>query len=438
MIVSLLYNGALLLYALCFLPKMLWQWCVRGKYHESFLARLGFALPQIEIPPGKKLLWIHAVSMGETRAVIPLYQLLRQSYPDLLIAISSTTETGHREAKRYMPEASAHFYLPFDFSWIMKKYIDHLRPSYLLLVESDLWYHLLLYAKKHEARLFLINGKISERSTRRFRCVPFFTQRLFSLFDLLCVQDAAYRERFLSCGAPSEKLHVTGNIKLDAQSPLFTPGQKQHFMQELGISPMDRIFVIISTHEPEEEWLLTALKPLWEQIAYFKVLLIPRHPDRFSQVAALLQRKQIPSLIYSQRDRASPTEKREASVILIDGMGLVYSCLQVAECALVAGSFVTHVGGHNIFEPILYGVPVLFGPHMQAQRELQQIILEAGAGRQITLPELPGQLLAWYQHPEQRRPYVEVCQSLRQQVQGATQRTFAAIRPFLFSKKFEL
>src|SRR5580704_8718597 len=134
---SFFYDVLLLLYALCLLPKLLWERCFHGKYKESLKARLGMSLPKIEIPQGKKLLWIHAISMGETRAVIPLYQLLRQRHPDMLFAISSTTEAGHAEAKRCMPEAIAHFYLPFDFSWNMKRCIKELQPSYLLLVESD-------------------------------------------------------------------------------------------------------------------------------------------------------------------------------------------------------------------------------------------------------------------------------------------------------------
>src|SRR5690348_14595786 len=115
---SFLYNCILFLYALCILPKFLWQWCIVGKYRESLKQRLGIVLPSITLAPGEKIFWIHAISMGETRAVIPLFHLLHKQFPDVKILLSSTTETGHEEAKRSLPEAASHFFLPFDFSWI--------------------------------------------------------------------------------------------------------------------------------------------------------------------------------------------------------------------------------------------------------------------------------------------------------------------------------
>lgn len=424
---SFFYDGLLFLYALCLLPKIIWERCVHGKYRETLKARLGLSLPKIEIPPGKKVVWIHAISMGETRAILPLYRLLCQRHPELLIVISSTTETGYAEAKRSLPEAALHFYLPFDFSWNMKRCVRRLHPSYLILVEADLWYHLLTCAKQEGAHLFLINGKISKRSTERFAKIPFFTRRLFALFDRLCVQNALYCERFLSLGAPQEKLSITGNIKLDA-SPIFLKKEdKEHFAHELGVDRADRVLVIVSTHAPEEEWLLSALAPVWEALASFKVLLIPRHPDRFGEVATLLEKKEIPRVIYSERNTSSFAEKHKARVVLIDAMGLVHSCFQLAEVALVAGSFVSHVGGHNIFEPLPYALPVLFGPYMQGQLDLKQIILEAGAGKEVTLKELPAQILTWYQHSDNLAPYVTACKRLLEQVQGATERTYVAL-----------
>lgn len=424
---SFLYHFILFIYALCLLPKVLWQWCVLGKYRETLRQRFGLVLPEVTLPPGKKLLWIHAISMGETRAVIPLFRLIRECYPDLYIVISSTTETGHAEAKRSMPQAEAHFFLPFDFSWIIKKFMRKLTPSYLILVESDFWYNLLLEAKKQNATVVLINGKVSERSANRFQKIPVFTKRLFSQFDLLCIQSELYRQRFLSLNIPEERLFITGNIKLDVIPKRMTPFEKQAFKEELGISDADRVLVIGSTHEPEEEWLLSALDSVWKQIPSLKVLLIPRHPERFFQVAAHLKKRHIDTLVYSQRAQKKGGER----VVLIDAMGLLNACYQLAEIAIVAGSFVSHVGGHNIFEPIAYHIPVLFGPHMQSQPDFQQLVLQAHAGKQVSLQELPQVILEWLQHPHMREKYVHACEILSAQVQGSTQRTFDHISPYL-------
>ncbi|MFI5334976.1 MAG: 3-deoxy-D-manno-octulosonic acid transferase, partial [Chlamydiales bacterium] len=321
-----------------------------GKYRETLKQRFGLKLPDVSLLPGEKLLWIHAVSMGETRAVIPLFRLIRAQFPHVKIVISTTTETGHAEARRSMPEAKSHFFLPFDFSWIIKKFMRHLRPSCLILVESDIWYHLLNLAKKHGASVLLVNGKISERSTHRFQKIPAFSKQLFSQFDLYCVQNDLYRERFFSLGAPISKLHVTGNIKLDVIAKPMSSTEKQSFKEELGITDTDRVLVIGSSHEPEEEWLLSALDAVWKHIPTLKVVLVPRHPERFSRVAALLHEKHIDTLIYSKRSEKRGGER----VVLIDAMGLLNSCYQIAEVAIVAGSFLPSVGGHNIFEPIIY------------------------------------------------------------------------------------
>ena len=150
---SLIYDIALLLLATIALPKMVWQCLAQGKYRKSLSSRLGFRIPTL--PKDKKVIWIHAVSMGETRAVIPFFRLVRKGFPDALIVISSTTETGHAEAKRSMPEAAAHFFLPLDFSWIVRRVMKRVHPDALILCESDFWYHLISQAKSQGSSLLV-------------------------------------------------------------------------------------------------------------------------------------------------------------------------------------------------------------------------------------------------------------------------------------------
>ena len=413
---SIFYDFLLLVLALLALPKLLWQWFVLGKYRESLRAKLGIALPSFSPKAGQEVIWIHAVSMGETRAVIPLFRMIREAYPDAAIVLSTTTETGNAEAKRSMPEADAHFFLPLDFSWIIRRLFDRIRPTTLILCESDFWYHLLSTAKKRNVNLALVNGKISERSCKRFQKFPFFSRRIFSNFDTLCVQNELYRDRFIAMGVPPEKLFVTGNLKFDSSVKKMDQAGLRDILR---IAPTDRVLVIGSTHAKEEDWLLSAIALVWEKIPNLKVLLVPRHPERFGEVFQLIKERGIPCSRFS--------DMSDEKLLLIDTMGMLNQCYQLADVAVVGGSFVSHVGGHNIFEPVLLGVPVFFGPHMQGQPELKELILNAHAGRQLQIDELPGALIEILDNRAVHSQYAAACNRLSASIHGASKRTFEHI-----------
>jgi 3-deoxy-D-manno-octulosonic-acid transferase len=361
--------------------------------------------------------------MGETRAVIPLFRLIRKAYPNAAVIISSTTETGHAEAKRSMPDANAHFFLPLDFSWVIRRIMHQVKPNTLILCESDFWYHLLKIAKEKKVRIVLVNGKVSERSCSRFRKVSFFTKRLFDNFDFLCVQSQRYLERFLSMGIPAKKMHVTGNLKFDAATKKLSIVELQSLKESLGISENNRVLVVGSTHAPEEDWILNALKPVWSKFPNLIVLIVPRHPERFNEVAHLFQEKALAFRRFSQK------KKEGQRLVLVDAMGLLNQCYQIADLAIVGGSFVSHVGGHNIFEPVILGVPVLFGPHMFGQIDLKDLILSAQAGKEVPIEKLSEVLLEFLEHPDKLSQYANVCRSLASAVQGAAERAFEYIFP---------
>lgn len=424
---SLFYDLTLFLFALVSLPKWLWQWFVLRKYRESLSARLGLNRPSFIPQKGQAVIWIHSVSMGETRAVVPLYHKLRAAYPQMAIVISTTTETGNAEAKRSMPDANAYFFLPLDFSWIIRGLVKRIRPSMLIMCESDFWYHLLHTTKNSGAYIALVNGKVSERSCNRFQKVPFFTRRLFSSFDILCTQSQRYCERFLSLGIPSDKICVTGNLKFDAPTAKISPLELQQLKETLNISKDDQVLVLGSTHAPEEEWLLSAMMRVWEKIPTLKVLLVPRHPERFEEVARLIQSKVLSYQRYSKQG------SQPSRLILIDAMGLLNKCYQIATLAIVGGSFVPHVGGHNIFEPVLFGVPVFFGPHLHSQTDLKELVLNAKAGRELKIEDLPEAILEILQNPTQLAQYSKHSLDLVESVQGSAERTFTCL-PFLNAK----
>lgn len=424
MIFTFFYDLILLLLGLIALPKILWQWLRHGKYKESLKARLGLQLPSIHSVKTGPLIWMHMVSVGETRAASSLFEKLQQALPDARVVISSTTKTGHDEAKRTLRGADSYFFLPLDLSWIIKKVMKRLRPSVLILVESDFWYHLLKEAKEHKAALLLVNGKVSERSYARFKFFRSFSRRLFGLFDLLCLQSERYKERFELLCPKSVKLAVTGNLKLDASIREWSVIQQQEFKQELGIKEEDRVLCLASTHEGEEEALLTALDKV--AIPFFKILLVPRHPERFSAVKRLLESKGCSFAIYSQ----DSLKKGDEKILLIDAMGKLSLCYKLSEIAIVGGSFIQGVGGHNIFEAVQQGVPVLFGPHMQTQLDLVDMVSRSGAGKQVGLENLSTTVTHLLDNKEEYKKMTVAASQLCDEVRGSTERTWQAIRPF--------
>lgn len=365
------YNLLLLLGGCAILPK----WLLQKKYRGTVAQRWGLVLPpRVQ---GTPVFWLHMVSMGETRAMIPLYQKLQTAFPEAVFYLSSTTKTGHEEAKRRFPQAAAHFFLPLDLSWNMKRLVKQLQPTFLLLSESDFWYNLIRMVKRGGGKVAVLNGKISARSHSRFQKASFVSEKLFSPVDLFCVQNEEYKDRFLTLPIAKEKVAITGNLKLAIKPALPSEEQRSQFCRTFGINPSDRLVTIGSTHPKEEELLLEQCA----QVKGVKFLLVPRHPERFAGVKKWL------------------STLGNDTVILIDQMGVLNLCYQLSDIALVGGSFVPGIGGHNIFEPIQAQIPVLFGPYMENQNEFTQMVLKAKAGLQIGVDEVGETLTRLLQDP---------------------------------------
>ncbi len=356
------YDVVIALGFLSFLPKILWQ--RRKKRFPSLKERLGVDVPSSN---GRTVFWIHAVSVGEVKSAKPLFEKIRTQYGDAFILVTTASVTGQEEARRSLGSADAFRFLPLDFSWIMKRWVRLLQPKALLFIEGDLWYNLAKSVRKGGGKIALVSGKISKRSAKRYARGSFFAKKLFSLFDLLLLQNEEHLLRFRSFLGEKENLFVTGNLKFDASAIRI---DRSLYDLPLGIA-------ITCTHAPEEEELLDALEGIQEPL-----FLAPRHPERFQEVAEMLQRKNIDFIRWSE------IGQKRAKVILVDGMGLLPIFYSFSRLAIVGGSFSSCIGGHNILEPCLYGVPVFFGPHMQQQKELADHLLSSGAGTQVSIEQL--------------------------------------------------
>lgn len=360
---SFFYNLAIGLYSLTYLPKIF-----SAKYTE----RRKFKLPNIQ-KTSKPLIWVHAVSVGETKAVAKLAEMLKKHF-DATLVISNITGTGHQEAKKTLPFADYHILLPLDLSWTMKPLIEKVKPDLVILTETDFWYHFLKFSHEAGACIALVNGKISDRSYERLQAFPWIAKRLYQYVDLFCVQSDSYANKFHALGVPKDKIHAIPNLKYDDSPAPFDPSVLEAFKKQLGIQPDDYVVVAGSTHPGEESLILEAF--FAAKIPRSKLLIVPRHPERFNAVADDLRKN---GVLFSRFSEAAPPQ----NVILIDAMGVLRKCYAVGSIALVGGSFVPGIGGHNILEPAFFQLPVLFGPFMEGQAEMCEIVLKYKIGEQV-------------------------------------------------------
>jgi 3-deoxy-D-manno-octulosonic-acid transferase len=407
-----LYNFAMVCLAIAWLPRLF-----KSKYKNSLKARLGLVLPQIDTTKPGQFVWVHAVSMGETKAAAAFVKELRRRRPEVRIAISTVTETGQEEAKRVIPEAEVYFFLPLDFSWNIQRIIKQLKPSALILVEGEFWYNLIDEVRRAGGSVALINGKISQRSSKRFAWIPWFTEPLFASFNALCVQTEEYRELFEAMGVSPHKLYVTGNLKFDMDIKELPEQERDVFANQLGLRKGDFIVVLGSSHEGEETALLDALTPLFKSIPALKIIIVPRHPERFPRVKEILHSK---NLHFDTFSEGNPTG---APVLLIDAMGKLMQCFQLAHVGMVCGTFVPGIGGHNLFEPAACGLPVLFGPHTYKQKAYAEALIEAHAGIALPAEKVGEIVLQWYREPHLREAFGKAALELVQRSQGAAKKT---------------
>ncbi len=370
-------NLLVVFYLLLITPKILFDRVLKGKRHPGFLKRFGFFLPRSDKP----VIWIHAVSVGEVKAAQSLFRELRLKEPSAFFLITTTSATGQAEARRSLSEADAFAYLPVDLTWVVKRWVKCLNPRKFILVESDFWFNLLSILKRNGTEISLVSGKLSEKSAARFLRFATFSKKLFSHFDHLCVQNEEHWDRFFPLVADPSKLHITGNIKLDLKA--------QSIMGTLELP--QPVVTISCTHATEEELLIDALRG--EDLF---LILAPRHPERFEDVAHLLKKKNIRFTRWSQASKINHengwrivVEKDQGGVVLlIDAMGQLPVCYAHSRLAILGGSYIDSVGGHNVLEPCIYGTPVLFGPHMHGQIEFAKRAIDSGAGLQVSLDQI--------------------------------------------------
>lgn len=376
----LLYDILLHLSLIILLPYFLFKMAVRGKYRQGLMERFGIIkADKIDRLGGKRPIWLHAVSVGETKAVVPLVKRLREEYPDIRIVFSTVTATGNSIATKNLPWVDAIIFFPLDLSWVVRRVVRNLKPKVFIVVEKEVWPNLLRVLQKEGVPAVVINGTISSRSFKRYRLFMPFFKVVFKGITLFCVQGKEDRERVLSLGIEEERVMVTGNIKFDEGPSTPTTTEMLGLMKTLGLSEGEGVIVAGSTHRGEEEVILDVFKRLKEEFHGLRLIIAPRHPERFGEVEGLIRGKGFSLLKRSETPCPMPHAPCYYDVILLDTMGELGRVYSLATVAFVGGSLVD-VGGHNLLEPAFQRRPVLFGPYVGNYPEIASALTSARGG----------------------------------------------------------
>ena len=428
----LFYSLLLTVGFIVLLPKFAIDALRTRKYVTGLGQRLG-NLPAV--PHNHPIIWIHCVSVGETEAARPLVKALLDRFPSHRLVVSTTTVTGQRVARSaFGNEAAAVFYFPIDWAWTVRRVLRALQPAAVLIMETELWPHLLRECRARDIPVALVNGRISENSLRRYGMIRSFMRRVVNDLAVALMQSERDADRMRQLGLAPDRVLMAGNVKFDsaeaASDEAITTGLRQRF----GFSGSEQLIVAGSTHAPEEAVVIDAFKQLRELQPRVRLLIAPRHPERFGEVEALLNKS---GLHWAGRSAAQKPEDKVCDIVLLDTVGELRATYPLATVAFVGGSIAPH-GGHNLLEPASLGVAVVTGAHTENFAAITRALVEQDAAFQLpklevsqtttALASVLGEILA----DEQRRREVgqralKVCNQNR----GATARTLQVIENLL-------
>ncbi len=423
----LLYSALLAAGLLISLPYWMFVKRRHGKYREGLGERLGKVPSRLQGRPGPAI-WVHAVSVGEVLAVGELVGELRRRFPRYRVVVSTTTATGQKLAKKRFGEESV-FYFPLDFGFAIRPYLTTLRPQLIVIAETEFWPNFLRLACRSGARVAVVNARISDRSWpgyRRVRRIGILASVLHNI-DLFLAQTEEDARRLLDIGAPAERIEVSGNLKFDvaAPAPPAIVASLRSTFQQAGVGP---VIVCGSTVEEEEGPLLLAFQNVLASHPRAIMILAPRHPERFAEVAQLLEHM---GIRYWRRSLWGG-DSVAGGVFLVDTVGELASLYELGDVAFVGGSLVPR-GGHNIIEPAQHGVPVIVGNHTENFRDIVGLFQSQDAIRVVGPAEFPLVLLDLLSNEAERVALGRRgAETLRSQM-GATERTVKALERLLES-----
>ncbi len=411
-----------------FTPYALIKMTYAPAYRAGIAQRLALRIPAGAAERGAGPIWVQAVSLGEVKSVAPLVRKLAESYP-IPIFLTTTTATGFRVANEMLGNRSVVSYFPLDFTPIVKRALTKVQPRVIVLFETEIWPNFIRAASSSKIPVIIVNGRISERSFKHYRFLPNVFRNVVSRISFAGMQSGADAEKIVALGADPERVDVCGNMKFDAAPGPPSNEEVEQLRKTLSLENGAPLVVAGSTHEGEEEAMLRVYGEILDALPSVRLLLAPRHPERFERVETLIRHHG-----FEVQRRSGSLEargKNSRAVILLDTIGELSRVYALAAVGFVGGSLAA-IGGHNIIEPAAAGAPVVFGPHMFHFEDVKEAFLsENGAVCVADEKMLAERMLDILTNPETAARLRENAKRVVDANRGATDRYCRAIERFL-------
>ncbi|WP_164503581.1 lipid IV(A) 3-deoxy-D-manno-octulosonic acid transferase [Pleionea sediminis] len=407
------------------LPMALLNSYLKGRPFPIYRNRWREHFGLFDYDSSDKTIWVHAVSVGESLAAIPIIRRLMKEHPEYAIVVTTTTPTGAERILSALGDSVKHLYSPYDYPWVVNRFLTKINPCLTIIMETELWPNFMHFCRKRNVPIIVANARLSARSARRYGWLPIPThRRLFQSVSCFACQNEGDAQRFKQLGALEDKVSVTGSIKFDLQLPVNIDSKTREIFSPW--KDAEFVWVAGSTHVGEDEPILSTHRRLLDEGLNAKLILVPRHPERFDSVSELVEQR---GFKFARRSKDGSL-KSSSEVFVCDSMGEMMYCYKAADVAFVAGSFIER-GGHNPLEPAALSKPVISGKHVFNFADVYKNMVQANAAQLVSKEELFDVLLELHSNIEKRELMGRAGLSVVESNRGAVTKTIKILNRYL-------